>query len=61
MNNIGSLGFREAGELREALEELTTFDELGDDVVVLGVFDQVDYSDNVRVRFFTKYGKLVLQ
>ena len=61
VDDIGSLGLREAVDLDESLEKLAAFDYLRDYVVVLLVFQQVDYSDDVWMRFLAKDRELVLK
>ena len=54
VNDVGRLRLGEAGQLREPLEQLATLDQLGDDVVVLRILDQVDDSDDVGVRLLAQ-------
>ena len=51
VDDVHSLALCEAGNLWKSLEKLTTFYKLRHNVVIVVVFDQVNDSDDVWVRF----------
>mgnify|MGYP006091901929 CR=1 FL=1 len=61
MDNIYSLRFSEGRHFWKSIEKLTTFHDLRHNVVVVGIFDQINDSDDVRMRFFAKDWKFILE
>lgn len=61
VNDIDSLWLSEAGALGKSVEQLTTFDNFWDHIIIFSIFYQIDNSDNIWVRFFAQYGELILQ
>ena len=61
IDNISSYLLGKAVHLCKPLEQLSSFHQLADHVVVLIVLNQVHYSDDIRMRFRAQDGKLILQ
>ena len=61
VDDIGGLSFSKAVDLDESLEELASFNDFWDDIIVLLIFQQVYYSDNVWMRFLSEDGQLILE
>lgn len=60
MDDVCSLCLTETLQLGESLEKLATLDDLRYNVEVFIVFQQVHYSNDVRVTFAAKNAQLVL-
>ena len=61
MNDMCGLIFREALQEAQTLEQFTTFNDLGHNVVVQLVLEQVNDADDLRMTLAAKDSELILE